>query len=52
MDRNKKYLIHCQTGYRSMIASSILKRNGFDITEIKDGFKGFLDNKSTEIYSG
>ena len=50
LDRNKKYLIHCQTGYRSMIASSILKRNGFDITEIKDGFKGFLDNKSTEKY--
>ena len=32
-----------------MIASSILKRDGFDITEIKDGFKGFLDKESKEV---
>ncbi len=49
LDRSEKYLIHCQTGYRSMIASSILKRDGFDITEIKDGFKGFLDKESKEV---
>ena len=49
LDRSEKYLVHCQTGYRSMIASSILKRDGFDITEIKDGFKGFLDKKSKKI---
>ena len=49
LDKNEKYLIHCQTGYRSMIASSILKRDGFDITEIKDGFKGFLDKESKEV---
>ena len=49
LDKNVKYLIHCQTGYRSMIASSILKRDGFDITEIKDGFKGFLDKESKEV---
>lgn len=49
LDKNEKYLIHCQTGYRSMIASSILKSDGFDITEIKDGFKGFLDKESKEV---
>ena len=49
LDKNVKYLIHCQTGYRSMIASSILKSDGFDITEIKDGFKGFLDKESKEV---
>ena len=29
LDRNGNYLIHCETGYRSMIALSLLKKNGF-----------------------
>ena len=27
---NKKYIIHCAAGYRSMMAASILKNNGFE----------------------
>ncbi|MEI7802113.1 MAG: rhodanese-like domain-containing protein [Bacteroidota bacterium] len=31
--------VHCQGGYRSMIAASILKRKGFDIVKnIKGGY--------------
>lgn len=30
LDKKKTYLVHCAGGYRSMIASSILKANGFE----------------------
>ncbi|TAL57881.1 MAG: MBL fold metallo-hydrolase [Bacteroidetes bacterium] len=30
LDKQKTYLVHCAGGYRSMIASSILKANGFE----------------------
>ena len=36
---DKKYYIHCAGGYRSVIAASILKANGFhDIVDIAGGF--------------
>jgi rhodanese-related sulfurtransferase len=41
IDRNKKIYVHCAGGYRSMIAASILKRNGFnDIIDINRGYTG------------
>ena len=44
LDRNKKYYIHCQGGYRSMIAASILKSRGYDqLVNIKGGFKELLE---------
>lgn len=40
LDKNVTYHIHCASGYRSMIFSSILKSKGFDhIIEIAGGFK-------------
>ena len=44
-----KYLVHCQTGYRSMIASSILRNYDFDVVEIKDGLQGFIKSNSKEL---
>ena len=39
LDRHKKYYLHCQGGYRSVIAASILKSRGFDhIVNIEGGF--------------
>lgn len=39
VDQNTTYYIHCRGGYRSMIASSILKAKGYDnLVEIKGGF--------------
>ena len=49
LDRGTKYLVHCQTGYRSMIASSILRNYDFDVVEIKDGLQGFIKSNSKEL---
>jgi len=39
INSDQKYYIHCAGGYRSVIAASILKRNGFhNIVDIAGGF--------------
>ena len=51
-DFNKKQYIHCQGGYRSMIACSLIKRKGFDnIIDIQGGFAAISKNTSLEINS-
>lgn len=40
IDKNKEIIIHCQSGYRSTIACSILRRNGFH--KVKD-FSGGMN---------
>jgi hydroxyacylglutathione hydrolase len=38
LDKNKHYYVHCAGGYRSMMASSILKKNGFtNIINVRGG---------------
>ena len=40
IDRDKTYLVHCASGYRSMIFISILRARGFDnLVDIAGGFK-------------
>ncbi len=40
IDRHKTYLVHCASGYRSMIFISILRARGFDnLVDIAGGFK-------------
>ncbi len=53
LDRNQKYYIHCASGYRSMIASSILKARGFhSLVEVQGGFKAIkvLENAPISEY--
>ncbi|MHA2098276.1 MAG: rhodanese-like domain-containing protein, partial [Candidatus Kariarchaeaceae archaeon] len=46
LDKDKKYIIHCAGGYRSVIASSILKRSSIkDIVDIRGGFDAFAEKK-------
>lgn len=46
LDKSKKYYIHCAGGFRSVIASSILKSRGFhNLVNIKGGFKAFSRNQ-------
>ena len=41
LDKKKSYLVHCAGGYRSMIAASFLKANGFEnIINVYEGFAG------------
>jgi hydroxyacylglutathione hydrolase len=44
LDVNETYYVHCAGGYRSMIASSILRANGFkNIIDIAGGFKAIKE---------
>ncbi len=44
LDKDKAYHIHCAGGYRSMIASSILKSRGIhNIVDIQGGFKAIAE---------
>ncbi len=40
-DRNTKYFVHCRSGYRSVIAISILKSRGVhNLVNVREGFLG------------
>ncbi len=40
MDKSKTYLVHCAGGYRSMIAASMMKAQGFNnIVNVYEGFR-------------
>ncbi|HNU48166.1 MAG TPA: rhodanese-like domain-containing protein, partial [Bacteroidia bacterium] len=44
LDKSKTYLIFCGGGYRSMIAASLLKKNGFEnIVNVYGGFGKIKD---------
>lgn len=47
---DNKYYIHCQSGYRSIIAASILKANGIDnIIDISGGFNMIKEQTDLEL---
>jgi len=46
LDKKKNYLVHCAGGYRSMIASSIMKANGFK--NVVNVYGGFNQIKNTD----
>jgi rhodanese-related sulfurtransferase len=53
LDKNQKYVIHCAGGYRSMIASSILIKNGFNnIVNIHGGFDKIRQVDGIELIAG
>lgn len=47
VDKNTEYLIHCAGGYRSMIASSLLKARGY--SKLKNVYGGFNKIKNTGV---
>jgi len=40
LDRSRSYVLHCASGYRSVIAASILKRHGYQhLTDVDGGYE-------------
>ena len=49
LSKDKEYHIHCAGGYRSMIAASILKRNGYEkLVDVAGGF-GAIQKTNAKI---
>jgi len=49
-DDDKTYYLHCAGGYRSMIASSILKSRGIhNIVDVQEGFSGIEKDGNVEL---
>ncbi len=49
LDRSKTYLLHCRSGYRSMVAASILRSRGFqNLADIKDGWKAIENSEVSQ----
>ena len=45
IDTNNSNYVHCAGGYRSMIACSILKRNGYDsVIDVNGGFSSIRNS--------
>jgi hydroxyacylglutathione hydrolase len=43
LDRHKPIVAQCQSGARSAIATSILQRAGFQVTNLRGGFRAWMD---------
>jgi len=49
LDKNDPYYVHCRSGYRSTIASSILKKNGYnDLINVVGSFDVIKENMAVE----
>jgi len=52
LNKLNKYYIHCAGGYRSMIACSVLKKQGFkNLIDVDGGFESISNSTSLEIIS-
>lgn len=48
--KDKRFYIHCESGYRSMTASSILKSRGWEnFIDIEGGIKGIKEDTKVEL---
>jgi glyoxylase-like metal-dependent hydrolase (beta-lactamase superfamily II)/rhodanese-related sulfurtransferase len=53
IDKDKQYLVHCLGGYRSMIASSILKRNGINnFVNVWGGWENIKKDENAKLVTG
>jgi rhodanese-related sulfurtransferase len=44
LPKDEPFILHCESGYRSMLASSILKARGWkNFVDVRDGFKGIKE---------
>lgn len=49
LDPKKEYYVHCGSGYRSLIAASIMKAHGIEnVVDIRGGFKDLIETGLTK----
>ncbi|MCB0689514.1 MAG: MBL fold metallo-hydrolase [Saprospiraceae bacterium] len=47
LDKDQKYVLFCNSGYRSVIAASILMARGFrGLTDVREGFQGISETSA------
>jgi len=49
LDKSKTYYLHCKSGYRSMIAGSMLAGSGYHIVNITDGFDALKNTSLPKV---
>ncbi len=49
LDKSKTYYLHCKSGYRSMIAGSMLAGNGYRIVNVSDGFDALKNTSLPKV---
>lgn len=50
VDPNKNFFVHCKSGYRSMVFTSLLKSKGFhNLVDVKGGFNAIKESNLFEI---
>lgn len=53
LSRDKRYIVHCAGGYRSMIFLSILRARGFEhLTDVRGGFKAIREDGRFPLTTG
>ncbi|WP_445666378.1 MBL fold metallo-hydrolase [Fodinibius sp. AD559] len=48
LDKNKTWVVYCQTGVRASVATSLLRRDGFDVKYVNDNVEPWLANRQRE----
>jgi glyoxylase-like metal-dependent hydrolase (beta-lactamase superfamily II)/rhodanese-related sulfurtransferase len=50
LDKDRTCYVHCKSGYRSVIATSILKQNGYkNVVDVAGGFHAIVENSGLPI---
>ena len=52
LDKDKTWLVYCRTGARASVATSLLRRDGFDVKYVDDDVEPWLANKQPEEVKG
>ncbi|KNC79071.1 hypothetical protein SARC_08522 [Sphaeroforma arctica JP610] len=51
LTQGQKYVTYCQSGFRSMIAATFLRRAGFDVVDVRGGFDSIIEVVSEDEIS-
>lgn len=52
LDKDKTWLVYCRTGVRASVATSLLRRDGFDVKYVNDNVESWLANQQAEEMKG